>query len=218
MNKSWFIIFEITMELHWNLTNRGLRPTGFLAFELPRDDIHQFRKLLKNKCSFNLDFVQNRSDPPSSPPDFWIRRKFWDTFPKVKIFGPFATLLGILIYPISRQKSVLKLLNLVKPPTLSTKNSKKLYHKKCPKRDTRFYPLFVQGWFVGNAKQINAVFFSNRWCLVIGSSQSPALFGLCSHCWYVYSLSKQLVEERSSSFFVFMNNLEISKSETSSQS
>ena len=85
-------------------------------------------------------------------------------------------------------------------------------------RDTRFYPLFVQRWFVGNAKQTNTVFFRNIWCLVIGSSQSPALFGLGSHCWYVYSLSKQLVEERSSSFFVFINNLEISKSETSSRS
>ena len=55
-----------------------------------------------------MDFVQNRSDPPSSPPDFWIRWKFWDTFPKVKIFGTFATLLGILIHPIFWQKSVPK--------------------------------------------------------------------------------------------------------------
>ena len=34
--------------------------------------------------------------------------------------------------------------------------------KNCvTKRDTRFYPLFFQGCFFGNAEQTNAVFFSN---------------------------------------------------------
>ena len=34
--------------------------------------------------------------------------------------------------------------------------------KNCvTKRDTRFYPLFVQGCFFGKAEQTNVVFFSN---------------------------------------------------------
>ena len=57
-------------------------------------------------------------------------------------------------------------------------------------RDTRFCLLFVQGRFLGNAEQTNAVSLSNIWCLVIGWSQSPASFGLAPHCLYIYSLSK----------------------------
>ena len=38
--------------------------------------------------------------------------------------------------------------------------------------------LFVQGSFFGNAKQTNVFKLINTWRLVIGSSQSPAAFGL----------------------------------------
>ena len=81
------------------------------------------------KNAVNMDFVQNRSDPPS-PPDCWI---FWDTFPKVKTFGTCGTLLGILIHPILWQKSVPKLLDLVKLPPFYQKLQKCWFSKSVPK-------------------------------------------------------------------------------------
>ena len=53
---------------------------------------------------------------------------------------------------------------------------------------------------------------------VIGQSQSPATFGLVPHCGYIYSLGKYLEKKRSSPFYVYMKNLEIIKSKTSSGS
>ena len=74
------------------------------------------------KYSFNLDFVQNRSDPPpSSPQNFGSFGIFWDTFPK-------GILLERLVHPKSLHvlaKGVPKLLDLVNPPPLSPTNSKK---------------------------------------------------------------------------------------------
>ena len=67
--------------------------------------------------------------PPPPPQIFGSVGNFGTLFRKSKFFETFATLLGILIHPTFWQKKVSqKLLNLVKPPTLSTKNS-----KKCPK-------------------------------------------------------------------------------------
>ena len=88
---------------------------------------HRVRELPKKKCSFNLDFVQNRSDPP---PDFWI---FWYTFPKVKTFGTFGTLLCILIHPIFWQKVSQNFWIWSNPPPFLPKIPKMLVHKKCPK-------------------------------------------------------------------------------------
>ena len=85
-------------------------------------------------------------------------------------------------------------------------------------RDTRFYSLFVQGRFFSDAKKTNAVFFSNIWGIVIGYHKAQFHLVWLSDCWYKNSLSKQLVEERSSSFFVYMNNVEIIEFKTTSGS
>ena len=79
-----------------------------------------------------MDFVQKRSDPPP-PQNFVSFVIFWNTFPKVKTFGTFATLLCILIHPLFWQKSVPKHLDFVKPlaPFLP-KIPNKLVHKKFP--------------------------------------------------------------------------------------
>ena len=95
----------------------------------------RLRELLK-KCSFNLDFVQNRSEPPPLPPsqNFGSFGIFWDTFPKVKTFKTFGTLLCILIHPIFWQKvSQNFLIWSTPPPPFLPKISKKLVFKKCPK-------------------------------------------------------------------------------------
>ena len=84
--------------------------------------------LSKKKCSFNLDFVQNRSDPP--PRIFGFFGIFWDTFPKVKTFGTFGTLLCILIHPIFWQKVSQNFWIWSNAPPLSTKNSKKVGSQK----------------------------------------------------------------------------------------
>ena len=64
------------------------------------------------------------------PPDFWI---FWYTFPKVKTFGTFGTLLCILIHPIFWQKVSQNFWIWSTPPPFLPKIPKILVHKKCPK-------------------------------------------------------------------------------------
>ena len=63
--------------------------------------------------------------------------------------------------------------------------------------------VFCWCWFFGNAKQTNAVFFCNIWCLSLVITKASFLwFGLVwlHKCWYMYSFSEFMQEEKLSSF------------------
>ena len=84
--------------------------------------------LKKNEALIWPSFKTGLTPPPS---DFWI---FLDTFPKVKTFGNFGTLLCILIHPIFWQKVSQNYWNWSNPhPPFLPKIPKMLLHKKCPK-------------------------------------------------------------------------------------
>ena len=50
-------------------------------------------------------------------------------------------------------------------------------------RDTRFYSLFVQGSFFGNAKPTNAVFLSNIQCFAVGYHKAQLYLVWLHKCW-----------------------------------
>ena len=75
-------------------------PSTFLAFFLgPGKHDTQFRDTLKKNAA--LIWTLSKTGQPPPPQDFWI---FMFTFPKVKTFGSFGTLLCILFHPIFWQK------------------------------------------------------------------------------------------------------------------